>query len=159
MAATFYALDRFDQAQQLRTLIADNDYVICDRYTTATLVHRGTEYLNNNKQDELRAFFDRVIDFEFTKCTIPVPDQVFFLALHMQNISSLIEKKKAETRDYIDHDLDIAEEDLTHQAAALEVGLTILPEYFAHYTVVNCEDDANHLLPADSITERLIQLL
>lgn len=88
-----------------------------------------------------------------------MPNKVFFLALHMNNITSLIEKKKSETREYIDQGLDLAEKDLIHQTAALEVGLTLLPEYFDNYTVASCEDAEGNLMPADAITERLIQLI
>jgi len=159
--ATFYSLDRLGQKKTIEKKIEINDFVISDRYSTATFVHRGSQYLYDGEEEKLRPFFDWVYDLEFNKIKLPKPDLIIFLSLGIDNIKMLLQKKAKETRLYVDGDawLDWAETNLQHQVSSLKVWKEILPWYFENYEVVNCEADDWTLLSRDEIAQKIYTLI
>lgn len=161
LASTFYTLDRLGQRETIKDILANNEYLITDRYSTATFVHRGSQYLYTGEEVKLQPFFDRVYDFEFVKAELPKPDLIVFLSMSIDNIKMLLEKKSKEERGYLNIEewLDRAETNLRHQIASLKVWREILPNYFDNYEVVNCENDLGVLLTREEIAQKIFALI
>lgn len=152
VAGTFYALDRFAHKAELEKLLAENDFVISDRYTYSSLIHRGTEFLKAGNMAELQHFFAWLLDFEFTHIKLPKPDKIFFLSLTIDNMKALL--KKRERSENIT--ADIAEKNLEHQTWSRMVGMEILPKYVENYKIVACEDTNGKLFAREEICQLLL---
>ncbi len=161
LASMFYTLDRFDKKAEITDKIRENDFLISDRYSISSFIHRGVKYLEHQDIDGLEQFFSWLKEREFTRAGLPQPDKIIFLSLSLENQKYLLEQKAKETREYVDmqwgETLDIAESDLHHQELSLRVGKEILPQYFENYYIIDCDDPKWWILPPEEITEKILQ--
>ena len=146
IASIFYTMDRFWHKKELQEMYKNSDYLITDRYSISSYIHRWTEFLKNNDKQWMYKFFDWLSKLEFEQAKLPKPDLIIFLSLSLENIKYLMKKKQAENRDFAslkNQDwLDIAESDIHHQELSLQVWKEILPEYFKdkiNYVVLECD--------------------
>lgn len=165
LASMFYTLDRFGQKSELIEKIASHEYVISDRYSISSFIHRGTKFLEMWDEKGMKQFFDRLMDREYTKAWLPKPDLIIFLSLSMPTIKKLLLKKQQEenaARSYIDSSngwIDKAEQDLHHQELSLKIWKEILPTYFQNYISINCEDESWNILPPELINQKLLETI
>lgn len=161
IASSFYTLDRLAQKEKLEKMIQQNDYVISDRFSTSSFVHRWSLYLDKNQETEMKKFFDWLYDFEFVKGKLPVPDKVIFLSLGIENIKKNLVRKMQQDNDkrlYISWNmkLDLAESDLKHLENSLYLWAKILPQYFENYEIVFCENEKGVQLTPQQISEIIL---
>lgn len=78
-ASAFYAVDRIaSYKKEWEEFYLNGGIVIADRYTTSNMIHQAAKL---KEQAEKAAYLAWLWDFEFTKCGLPVPDKVIFLAM------------------------------------------------------------------------------
>jgi len=111
MWSLFYALDRFDESNDIKKAIKDYDFVISNRYVSANIIHQASKI----KDDlEFKDFIKWITDLEYNICKIPMPDKTIFLSVAPEISKQLIKSK--EKREYIKswENMDIHEEDDNH---------------------------------------------
>ena len=107
VSATFYAADRFGQKPFLEKKLAVYEYVISDRYSMSSFIHRGASFLEEGDENSMRDFFSWLYDLEFQKAKLPLPDKIFFLSMSLKSIEGNLKKKEAErllTVSYVDQE-------------------------------------------------------
>lgn len=163
VSATFYAADRFGQKPIIEKKIAVYDYLVSDRYSMSSFIHRGAIFLEEWDENAMRDFFGWLYDLEFQKARLPLPDKIFFLSMGIKNIEANLQKKEQERLlqdSYVTKEqwgwLDSAEKDLEHQKYSLLVGKEILPTYFDNYIVIDCEDESGRLLTPQAIHQKIL---
>ncbi|HWR42872.1 dTMP kinase [Sporomusa sp.] len=78
-ASAFYAVDRIaSYKKEWEEFYLSGGVVIADRYTTSNMIHQAVKITD---ETEKKCYLDWLWDFEFTKCGLPVPDTVVFLAM------------------------------------------------------------------------------
>ncbi|WP_371365490.1 Thymidylate kinase [Sporomusa rhizae] len=78
-ASTFYAVDRIaSYKKDWEDFYLNGGIVIADRYTTSNMIHQAAKIKDTVEKEK---YLEWLWDFEFTKCGLPVPDKVFFLAM------------------------------------------------------------------------------
>ncbi|MGL5513007.1 MAG: dTMP kinase, partial [Sporomusa sp.] len=78
-ASAFYAVDRIaSYKKEWEEFYLHGGIVIADRYTTSNMIHQAVKITDVG---EKKTYLDWLVDFEFTKCGLPVPDTVIFLAM------------------------------------------------------------------------------
>lgn len=150
LASLFYALDRFDHSAELREDIKNHDYVISNRYVSASMIHQWGKI--KDKKD-LESFIDWLSHLEFDICGIPKPDKTFFLDVPPEVSKKLIAKK--EQRDYIKDgsNKDIHEADDNHLKDAYESALYICTRW---WTRIECTV-GGEMLPQETITQMILK--
>lgn len=111
----FYALDRYQAAQEIRQALKDGKIVLCDRYVGSNMAHQGTKF---NHPEERRGYFIWLDNLEFQTLGIPRPDFNFVLHTPFEVI-----KQRLDARDSSSTHIkkDIHEIDDTHIQKSLEV--------------------------------------
>lgn len=78
-ASAFYAVDRIaSYKKEWEEFYLSGGIVIADRYTTSNMIHQAAKIQDPAEKERYLAW---LWDFEFTKCGLPVPDSVIFLAM------------------------------------------------------------------------------
>lgn len=91
-ASAFYAVDRYaSYKKHWHDFYHSGGIVIADRYTTSNMIHQAVKIAD---EAEKRNFLDWLLDFEFSKCCIPVPDCVIFLDVPPEYSSRLIQNRE-----------------------------------------------------------------
>lgn len=89
-ASTFFAVDRVaSYIKSWKKDYEENDFIICDRYTTSNVVHQ-TPKLND---EEKKKYIDWLFDLEYNKLGIPQHDLVIFLNLSPEVSQNLMLKR------------------------------------------------------------------
>lgn len=111
----FYALDRYQAAQEIRQALNDGKIVLCDRYVGSNMAHQGTKF---SHPEERRGYFIWLDNLEFQTLGIPRPDFNFVLHTPFEVI-----KQRLDARDSSSTHIkkDIHEIDDTHIQRSLEV--------------------------------------
>ena len=88
----YYAIDRSCTMRWLNIEeeLLNGVWVICDRYAESNIVYQ-TSQLKSTTDKLLLA--DKIMDLEYNKLKIPVPDYVIFLKLRREISKSLIDKR------------------------------------------------------------------
>ena len=103
-ASAFYAVDRFaSYRDDWGRLYENGGLILSDRYTTSNAVHQGSKL----PDEELPAFFDWLVDFEFRKMGLPEPDLVLYLDVDLETSRRRMRQREAETHTRADiHEQD-----------------------------------------------------
>lgn len=111
----FYALDRYQAANDIRQALADGIIVLCDRFVGSNMAHQGTKFLND---EERRGYFLWLDNLEFVTLGIPRPDFNFVLNTPLDVI-----KKRLAGRERSSEAVkkDIHEQDDSHIAKSIEI--------------------------------------
>lgn len=112
----FYALDRFQAAQEIREALDQGKVVLANRFTGSNMAHQGTKFRN---AEERRGYFIWLDNLEFVMLGIPRPDKSIVLRVPAETAQELVDQK--EERSYTDKKRDIHEADLTHLQKSVEV--------------------------------------
>ena len=103
-ASAFFAVDRFASYRDDWGRIYENGgLILSDRYTTSNAVHQGSKL----PDEELPAFFDWLVDFEFRKMGLPEPDLVIYLDVDLETSLRRMRQREADTHTRADmHEQD-----------------------------------------------------
>lgn len=91
-ASAFYAVDRYaSYKKDWHDFYHSGGIVLADRYTASNMIHQAVKIAN---EPEKHRFLDWLLDFEFGKCCIPVPDCVIFLDMPPEYSSRLLRNRE-----------------------------------------------------------------
>jgi dTMP kinase len=97
VASTFYTVDRFaSYKKEWEGFYQSGGIILADRYTTSNMVHQAAKIFN---KDERKAYLDWLMDLEFNKFKLPVPDCVIFLDMHPKFSQKLIDNRQTKFGD------------------------------------------------------------
>ena len=134
-ASIFYALDRYDDSFNLRKDFANYDYIISNRYVSASMIHQAGKILDKKERQE---FLEWLADLEYNIFNIPKPDKTIFL-----NVSPIMSQKLVlmkEERLYLKDwkKMDLHEEDKNHLINAHFSAMEVV-EKFDDWVKIDCE--------------------
>lgn len=152
LASTFYAIDRFDAKQEALAALAENDYVLANRYASSNMIFQASKLDSYPKID---TFLDWVYDLEFRIFGIPKPDTVVFLKISVETSARLVAMK--EQRDYIKGggNKDIHEANLNFLRKTSEIALYVASR-FTNWKVLECENGQGDILPKEAVTDKIL---
>lgn len=127
VVSSFYAADRYLNADKIRKALDEGTIVVCDRYVAANMGHQGSKI---EMEEERQKFFHWLYDYEYIKLGIPIPDLNIILHVPTEISQSLIQKRGSRK--------DLHEADIDHLRRAEQVYLT-LPRLFPDkFSVISC---------------------
>lgn len=125
IASTFYAADRYATFQTgYKKYYEDGGIILADRYTTANMVHQAGKIKDEKEREK---FLNWLWDFEFNLYGLPVPNEVFFLNMPIENAVDLI--KNRENKFTHQDKKDIHERDINHLKDAHEAACDVSKKY------------------------------
>lgn len=151
-ASLFYALDRFDDLHDAENTFSDYDYIISNRYVSASMIHQAGKIKDETKRIE---FLDWLSELEYEILWIPKPDKVLFLDVPPEVSQRMVETKQ--DREYIKDgsNKDIHEADDNHMNDAYQAALQVVKHFSDTWEAVTCCKDGN-ILPVDTITQKIL---
>lgn len=151
-ASLFYALDRLDDLHDAANIFHDYDYIISNRYVSASMIHQAGKIKNSTERIK---FLNWLSQLEFEICGIPKPDKVLFLDVPPEISQRLVESK--ESRDYIQDgtNKDIHEADDTHMQDAYVAALEVVEHFSDTWSTIDCCEDGD-ILPIEVITKKIL---
>lgn len=126
LASIFYAIDRYESSFDIRKDFETYDYIISNRYVSASMIHQTGKIEN---PDERKAFLDWEYDLEYNIFGIPKADKVIFLDVPPNVSQKLLAMK--EKREYIKNstNLDLHEADKNHLVKAWNAAIEVCNMY------------------------------
>lgn len=115
-ASLFYALDRYEAADDIRKALDEGKIVIANRFTGSNMGHQGAKFTN---PEERKGYFLWVDSIEYQMLGIPRPDISLVLRVPAEMAQKLVDEKA--DRSYTSKKRDIHEADLGHLQTAVEV--------------------------------------
>ncbi len=156
LVALLYAGDRMDAAGLIRRERENRQVVLVDRYVYSNIAFQCAKLEDTAEQEKLR---DWILHMEYEHFRIPRPDLNLFLDVPFSfTAEKLEERRKRETREYLEGRQDIHEKDLTFQQRVREIYLRFAasqPDCIS----IPCYDEEERMLPADRIFARIIETL
>ncbi len=151
-ASLFYALDRYDDLHDAENTFSDYDYIISNRYVSASMIHQAGKIKDDTKRIE---FLDWLSELEYKILWIPKPDKVLFLDVPPEVSQRMVEAKQ--DREYIKDgsNKDIHEADDNHMSDAYQAALQVVKHFSDTWEAVPCCKDGN-ILPVDTITQKIL---
>lgn len=151
-ASIFYAIDRFDDSFNYVNNIENYDYLISNRYVSASMIHQAWKISDRKEREE---FLDWLYDLEYNIFKIPKPDKTIFLNVSPEMSQKLVLNKEA--RKYLKwwKKMDLHEEDKNHlvnaHSSAIEVALK-----YPDWVKIDCEINWK-MLSIDEITQMILK--
>ncbi len=146
-AVILYALDRYQNAPQIRKALEENDFVLLDRYSPANYAFQGALAKNDKEKAELWHWIDQV------EKGLPRADLVIFLdvprAVTQQNYAGRDAKNPLSQKG---QEQDIHESDAEFEAKVHQNYLQLAEE--RKWAVVNCVEN-DQLLPPEKVHEKV----
>lgn len=138
-ASMLYALDRFDASFEFGPEMWDYDYVISNRYVSASMIHQAGKISDPEKRAEFIAWLE---DLEYNIFGIPKPDLTIFLNVSPEMSQKLVLQKQ--DRSYIkwDKKMDIHEADKNHLIQAHASAMDIVQTH-PDWLRIDCESQGN----------------
>ncbi len=113
MISILFAGDRKDNDAKLRQMIAEQYFVICDRYLYSNIAFQCAKLTQQDEKNELKQW---IYEFEYDYFQIMKPSLSVYLHLPFHFIENNLSKKRAgEDRSYLEGKSDIHESDLVLQ--------------------------------------------
>lgn len=137
LSSIFYAIDRFDSSFDLKKDFETFDYIISNRYVSASIIHQSWKIENQKERNDFIIWLE---DLEYNIFGIPKPDLTIFLNVSPETSQCLVLNK--EKRDYIKwwKKMDIHEEDKNHLINAHRVAIEIVKSK-NDWLQINCEKE------------------
>ena len=146
-AVILYALDRYQNAPQIRKALEENDFVVLDRYSPANYSFQGALVKNGEEKRQLWDWIDQV------EKALPQADLVIFLdvprSVTQANYAGRDVKNPLSEKG---QEKDIHESDAAFEAKVHENYLQLAKE--RKWAVVNCVEN-NRLLPPEKVHEKV----
>jgi len=136
-ASIFYALDRYDDSFNIKQDLQNYDYIISNRYVSASMIHQAGKISNKKEREE---FLDWLYELEYEIFNINKPDLTIFLNVSPEMSQKLVLMK--EEREYLKNwkKMDIHEEDKNHLINAHKSAMSVV-ERFNSWKKIDCEQD------------------
>ena len=136
-ASIFYAIDRFDDSFNIKKDLQNYDFIISNRYVSASMIHQAWKIQDKNKRQE---FLDWLYDLEYNIFKINKPDLTIFLNVSPEMSQKLVLKK--EKREYLkgDKKMDLHEEDKNHLKNAWDAAMDVVDK-FDDWIKIDCEEN------------------
>ena len=148
-----YALDRLTARKQIQDWLEAGDYVIADRYTSASMAHQTAKVPPKKRTEFLRW----VEEMEYKHHKIPREDIVLFLYVPVEISQKLVDTKQK--RGYVKgKKRDIAEASRKHQREALKVYLQLARQK-KHWVKIDCINRQGRLKSRPQIQEEILASL
>lgn len=123
LAATLYAINRFQQKDKILNWLKEGRVVILNRYVTANQIHQAA-HLKTKRERNL--FVKWIAELEYNILGLPKPDLVILINMPVNVAYLLVQKKSPKERRYAAGSKgDILESDLGHQKEALKQAMVI----------------------------------
>jgi len=145
----FFALDRFQAAQQIKKDLAAGKVVLSNRFIGANLAHQGQKI---DDEAERTKYYDWLYDLEFNILGIPKPDVNVVLIVPADIAQKLVDQKEA--RSYTDKKRDIHEADLNHLQRAVAAYEKLCVQFPGEFIRIDGTEQGE-LLSIDAVTEKL----
>jgi dTMP kinase len=156
IAATIFALDRFEQLDILKSKLLLNQLVLANRYVTSNIAYQASRYSDNEDKEACRLFIERL---EYEVYRQPIPDLVITLDIPVNLAIKNIENKAK--RSYTDSTLDLYEQDRDLLSKVQNYYLYDLPhsqaERTRYYRLETCRN--GHLLAIETIAIKVCELI
>lgn len=142
LASVLYAGDRFESKSLIDDAIANNDFLVFDRYTSSNIAHQGAK-LEGEERDRI---IDWIEGIEHEVFNLPRPDLTVLLDVSIETSQALIRKKAP--RDYTDAEADLQESNVTYMAGVRDCYLQLASR--DDWKVISCEAN-QEVRPLDAI--------
>ena len=152
LASIFYAIDRFDDSFNVKQNLEKYDYIISNRYVSASMIHQAGKIKDLKEKEE---FLSWLQDLEYNIFGITRPDKTIFLNVSPETSRELVLKK--EERSYIKlwKKTDLHEEDKEHMENAYNTALFISRKN-PDWVKIDCEKDWK-MRNIEEITEMILK--
>lgn len=143
--STLYASDRYCTIQEakIEKLLKDGYIVICDRYAESNFIHQISKIVCS--EDKTRMLID-LIDLEYFKMKIPVPDIVFYLSIPFDVNMQMLDNAGKEP--------DLHEANKQYLKVSHQTGLE-MAELF-DWEIMNCVNDNSVLFSKDIMCKKIV---
>ena len=134
-ASIFYAIDRFDDSFNIKKDLNNYDFIISNRYVSASMIHQAWKIQDKLQRQE---FLDWLYDLEYNIFKINKPDLTIFLNVSPEMSQKLVLKK--ESREYLKDGkkMDLHEEDKNHLKNAWQAAMDVVDK-FDDWIKIDCE--------------------
>lgn len=147
LASIIYALDRWESKDFILRELKKGKTVVCDRYTSANMIHQGGKIKNKTEREKLVNWLSKM---EFEVLSIPKPDLVIFLDVPSEIGQKLVDKKSE--REYIKgKKRDIHEDDSNHLMNARKQALKLAKQN-KNWLKINCLKEGE-LLSIENVSD------
>ena len=140
-----YAIDRAVTWHEEFKDVKDK-IILLDRYTTSSLIYQSSVIKDEN---EKKAFIDYVIDFEYNKLGIGIPDDVIFLTAPYD----LVSKMRKNRQDNAGIQNDIHEKDEELQKAFYQNALMVAN--YLKWTKIDCAKNEHEMKSIEEIHQEI----
>ena len=131
-ASSFYAVDRYaSYKMDWGNWYENGGIILSDRYTTSNAVHQASK----EPEDDRKAFWSWLYDFEYDKLGLPQPDLVIYLDVPTDFTEKLMRGRENATGTKA----DIHEKDMAYLATCRQTGRAAADFY--GWTVISCVRD------------------
>lgn len=136
-ASLFYAMDRYDDSFNIKADLENYDFIISNRYVSASMIHQAGKIENKIERQE---FLDWLYDLEYNILNLQKPDLTIFLNVSPETSQKLVLKK--DDREYLKDwkKMDIHEEDKNHLINAHKSAMSVV-EKFQDWIKIDCEEN------------------
>ncbi|MDP2090457.1 MAG: thymidylate kinase [Candidatus Gracilibacteria bacterium] len=136
-ASIFYAIDRYDDSFNLRNDYNKYDYIISNRYVSASMIHQAGKISDTIDRQE---FLEWLSDLEYNIFKIPRPDKTIFLNVSPEMSQSLVMMKN--DREYLKDGkkMDLHEADKNHLKNAHASAIEVVNK-FDDWVKIDCESE------------------
>lgn len=153
LASLLYAGDRFESKSQLKSALAQHEFVVLDRYVASNIAHQGAK-LTGEEQQEIIRFIEQI---EFDIYELPQPDLVIHLDLPVSTAQELITRKAQ--RSYTDKEADLQEADADYLGKVRDVYCQ-LAQRNENWQQINCHaPETNTVRGLEEIHEEVMRLV
>lgn len=142
----FFALDRFQAAQSIRSDLEAGRIVLSNRFTGSNMAHQGQKIYDDAERSR---YYSWMHEIEFVHLGIPKPDLNMVLIILARTTQELVDRK--EQRSYTDKKRDIHEADLNHLERAVAAYESLCDQFPDEYTRIECVKGQN-ILPIPEVT-------
>ena len=156
LVALLFAEDRHGAAPAMKKVLEDGGTVLLDRYVYSNIAYQCAKLADEGEKQSLSRW---ILDFEFRRNALPVPDRTLFLSVPLEFIKkNLSETRTGDDRDYLNGKEDIHEKSITLQENVYKEYLKLLNER-DDFAKVDCFDAEGRFLPKEEIHEKIWKLL
>jgi dTMP kinase len=153
LASLAYAIDRFEASAHIKAKLDESSIVIADRYVASNLAHQGTKF---SDATERKTYYERDMQLEYEILGIPRPDINIVLIMPTALAQANVDKKAAETRQYIGgKKRDIHEDDANHLDKAKRNYEELCQLYPAEFVAVQCIDEQGNMRSIEEVGQEI----
>ncbi|MBU2220757.1 thymidylate kinase [Patescibacteria group bacterium] len=156
IASTLYALDRFESAPKIRSLLSEGVTVVADRYASSNQIHQGGKI---EGVEERKQFLSWLEEVEYGTLQIPKPDQVIYLDVPVATSLELLSQKRAVKNGGLSEgEMDMVEQDRNYLERSRE-SAELLAQQEDSWRVVPCVSSDGTLRTREEIHEDIWELV